>query len=1426
MRSGRRVIERGITRAHRQILDEAARGARSDSRDAVHALVVLDAIPDRATRKQLNQDGVELLEYIPDRAWIARLPADQPARILSNPAVRSIQPLQASDRLAPALRRDEWRAWATDQLTGEAVITVQFMPSVSRTDAETIVRDYGGVVIDYVVSTRTVVTRMHIELVEYLADDDRVLWIEQPLPPLKPVNAENRRIVGADTLRQLPYDLDGSGVDMLIYDSGRVYSHDDLGDRLEYGDTASFSEHSTHVACTACGDGSVNSTNSGMAPLARVLSIGFEVTNDSYGVFLYTNPGDIERDLSYAKNTWPFSADLLNASIGANVAWNNYPCTYEGNYGVTAQLLDAIARGSLGEPFIMAWAAGNERGGACGSGYGTVAPPAGAKNVIQSGATDDDDEISSFSSWGPTDDGRLKPVISAPGVNVKSCNRNNSYTTMSGTSMASPTTAGIIALMLQQYRATFSTNGEPRPSTVRALLINTAVDLGRAGPDYQYGYGRIDGVRLIQAVQKGAFREERLHDHAEVHEYNLPLSGTHTSPLSVSLAWDDPPASMAAARKLVNDLDLEVESPGGTIYKPWILDPQIPTNSAIRGRDELNNQEQVTVTNPPPGSWTIRVRAHSLPMTNQTYSIAFPGAYTTAPAVSAGGPFPNVPEGVPFDGIQNGSFEEGTSPWTWFGSAQRTAKDPQGGSWAAMIGGTIDGAIAQDITIPEGVTHPTLTYGLRMSTDETTHWWDFFDVELYTTNGDPITTIASFSDAAGNLQGQWVTMKHDLGPQYTGRTVRLQFQADVDTIINTHFLVDNVRIQDGRRLNLTPWDVSQQAGSNETVTYQFEVENLTASNQQVNLDYSGNAWLSTGPDTLSLPNGVSTQFTIKVTVPAGVAWGDADTTAVRAVTSDGLYTGTARVITRAWWQLPPSVTTIPPASLTWDSATLTALVNPMGTTTIARFEYGTDTTYGATSPLRYPGDDPIFKEIKYLLLDLPENQTYHYRIVASNVAGTVASENRAFTLPAQPGDLSWHQAPNCGARTLYASQNETNYPFDVRTADDFVCSASNRVLSAIRWWAGEFNGAPPYVSPEGWELHLYSDGGSCRPNTLLHSWYAPADEVNEEAYCTDLRRYTWTLASPYPLLPDQHYWLAIQARLLFPPQAGWADASTSGTECDGVTIFPLIGMDDWESHADDHAFTLYTHVVARQDVASRAMLQRVELLFASNMLSVDVEFCHTNETRGALAGPFWYVPDPAPGLVLLESDGTLESGAAYKDVTKQIEAELMAQGGNRLFEAGECVTVTNLRFGSIKPLPLNAALHARTVSNTILRIDSDGDGAPDAWEKRYGFSPIYDGDGANDPDGDRVSNGAEGHADTDPFDASSYLRMGPVLRTQGQVRVQWAGGTSAVQILESAPHPDGPWTRIFTNQPMTAVTNTYEIVQPSATGLFFRIDIP
>lgn len=600
-----------------------------------HAFVQLRAIPDADQAEDLERAGVRLLQYAGELGYLATLDAQ---RISASAADRfglliDAQPMQLEWKLHPELTAPGGAAWMS-RPSPEGDVTVvyaAFFPDVDPADARAAVAAVGGHVVDEVRSLNALVIEIPATAVIGLADFDAVQWIEPALPPLRPLNDGARTNCQADVVQSAPYALTGAGVVAMVYDSGRVRStHFDFGGRVTTHDTSPVQFHSTHVAGTLGGSGaSSGGQYRGVAPGVLIESFGFQ-TMASGAMLFFNNPGDIERDYEDAIEL--YGVDVANNSVGTLVEQNGYPCSIQGDYSLTSALMDGIIRGSLGRPIAFALAGGNERTFAtCGNQYNTIPPSAASKNPIVVGAIHSDTSaMTSFSSWGPVDDGRIKPDVVAPGdearndsiITSTSDACDNCYGGFQGTSMATPVVTGLTALLLQDFRQQFANLPDPLNSTYKMLLAHSAADLGNPGPDYQFGYGAVRAQAAVDQLRSGRFLEGAVQNTGAFRATVLVLPGE--TQLKVTLAWDDVPAAPNAAISLVNDLDLRVFSPapGFVQHFPWTLDPQSPATPAIRTvADHRNNLEQVVVDSPTPGVWFIEVVGTSVPAGPQTFSL-------------------------------------------------------------------------------------------------------------------------------------------------------------------------------------------------------------------------------------------------------------------------------------------------------------------------------------------------------------------------------------------------------------------------------------------------------------------------------------------------------------------------------------------------------------------------------------------------------------------------------------------------------------------------------------------------------------------------------------------------------------------------------------------------------------------------------------
>ncbi len=601
-----------------------------------HVLVQFQATPNAAEREALAATGLELLVPIPEHAYLAYVQPRQWAAMKSPSPLRYVAELAPEDKIHPRLQAGKIEDYA---LVGDGRVDlyVRFFDDVSADDIEAAIEMADGELLQYLPEVGAAFVRANSPEDAYvLAQADAVMWVTQPSPPWGLYNNAVRPVVGAGIAHQAPYSVNGNGVKVLVYDGGIVpgttgnAKHPDLGDRLVVGQTGvpDMIGHANHVSCTVAGDGSLSGgTYAGMAPQASIITMDF---TPSGFILFYNNPGDMAA--SYGHAIQDLGAQTANNSIGANIGPNNYDCDWLGDYEGSAALIDEIIGGKFGREMIIVWAAGNERTSGCAGDFHLIPPPVPAKNTITVGATDvTTNEIAYFSSRGPTDDGRLKPDVAAPGhqtgggmadTGTKSCVSNMGqprYMNMSGTSQACPVVTGATALALEEW-ANVVGGDDPPPSLMKALMIHGVKDLGRPGPDYTFGYGLLQIPNSLDLILNQSYLQLTL-DQGETWRQKFRRG---TGAVKVTLVWTDPPGPILAQRELVNDLDLSLVG-GGETFLPWVLKPNQPNVAATRGEDHVNPVEQVYIESPGEEVYEIVVQATDVPQGPQAMSLVFTG---------------------------------------------------------------------------------------------------------------------------------------------------------------------------------------------------------------------------------------------------------------------------------------------------------------------------------------------------------------------------------------------------------------------------------------------------------------------------------------------------------------------------------------------------------------------------------------------------------------------------------------------------------------------------------------------------------------------------------------------------------------------------------------------------------------------------------
>lgn len=441
-------------------------------------------------------------------------------------------------------------------------------------------------------------------------------------------NAEAARSVGTSQLQELGIlglFLGGRKMVAGVWDGGAVEpSHNEFGTRVSVRDGASISNHATHVAGTMIARGN-NASSRGMAPEASVRSYdwnndlsemaaeaanGLLLSNHSYGVVLGWN-------WNSSTNNWQWMAHADST--------RDYRF---GFYSNLSRSLDQIAYQA--PHYLIVWAAGNDRndtgnGSRPGDGpYDIIGPEGVAKNVLTVGAVQklngpysgpQSVRMSLFSSWGPADDGRIKPDLVGVGVQLTSTISGNGYATYSGTSMASPNVSGSLLLLQQLYHQTNARY--MRAATLKGLAIHTCREAGlNDGPDYQHGWGLLDAEKAARMIiyQDDVdlfIREESLQDGQK---FAMEFQADGSGEIIATLSWTDPPATPVAPamnptdRMLVNDLDVRIiNKQTQEVFYPWTLDGKSPEAPAKPGDNILDNVERINIKAPAPGIYILEI---------------------------------------------------------------------------------------------------------------------------------------------------------------------------------------------------------------------------------------------------------------------------------------------------------------------------------------------------------------------------------------------------------------------------------------------------------------------------------------------------------------------------------------------------------------------------------------------------------------------------------------------------------------------------------------------------------------------------------------------------------------------------------------------------------------------------------------------------
>jgi hypothetical protein len=569
-----------------------------------YVLLQFRHLPDNIERAGLQAQGVHLFDYLPGGAYLAELPENLAPATLEQSAVTGIYKIPASIKLSPRLA-DNPEAYTSPE--GQ-VIAVSFFGGMTKEEVGKTLEEAGA---------RLITTKIRPDKAIFIRAGKTALQRIAALPYISYIgpqslkdhslNYNNRAAHGLDALTNDPVrHLRGDGMIVGIGDDASPWSHVDFTGRLidRFG-AIPVDGHGVHTSGTLAGGGILDPGSHGMAPRATLISQYFS---------------DI------LVNTEVYLSDYNMTLTSNSYSAYNPGCAFEGEYDFLSYYVDAQL--AANPTLLHVFAAGNDGVANCSpysKPYATIKSGYQcAKNVLTVGNLDNASyTMGDHSSCGPVNDGRLKPEIVAGGTEIYSTYPNNTYFVESGTSMACPTVAGSLTILEQRYRQLHS-GANPPGALIKAIACNTATDLGNPGPDFIYGFGSVNALTAVKAIEGNRYQTGIVNNGGN-YTYTLTGIPAGLQQLKVLLYWPDAPAAPGAATTLVNDLDLTVAGTDAVIHQPLILNPAAghTVDIAVEGADHLNNIEQVVINNPPAGSFTLTVKGTSIPSGSQSFVVAW-----------------------------------------------------------------------------------------------------------------------------------------------------------------------------------------------------------------------------------------------------------------------------------------------------------------------------------------------------------------------------------------------------------------------------------------------------------------------------------------------------------------------------------------------------------------------------------------------------------------------------------------------------------------------------------------------------------------------------------------------------------------------------------------------------------------------------------
>lgn len=571
--------------------------------NAQYCITQFNSIPTEEEKIKLASQGIQLLNYLPKNAFYAKISTSANWNSIEESNITHVLKINHNYKLSKDLKANKINDWA--KVDGQHIaLNGVYFNTVSKLNAIVALTKVNAK-IQLINDANIASIIIHQDNLMALFNLPEFYYFEQIDPPSEPENlvgVTDHRSNNLATSYSNGLNFTGQGVTVMLQDNSRLDEHIDYTGRFNNHSSASNSgDHGEHCGGIIGGAGNLDPTARGMAFGAEVLVYNASDANYNSVPNLVTNSNLTITSKSYGG--------------GLNAGYNS----------IASQLDQQVRQNP---ELIHVFSTGNSNGsGSTAAGsqwFNITGGHKSAKNVLAIGNVTLIDNISGSSSRGPSEDGRIKPDICAVGSNVYSTVDPNDYANKTGTSMACPAVAGTLAQLYEAYKSLNGGNN-PESALIKASILNTADDLGNDGPDFTYGWGRINARRAYNLLSNNHYFSGNIAQGNSLnHSITVP-SGI--SQVRIMIHWSDYEGTVSSSQVLVNDINMQVTSPTSTVYQPWVLNntpnSTLLNTPAVQAVDDINNVEQITIDTPTSGIYSINLDGFSIPNGPQKYYVVY-----------------------------------------------------------------------------------------------------------------------------------------------------------------------------------------------------------------------------------------------------------------------------------------------------------------------------------------------------------------------------------------------------------------------------------------------------------------------------------------------------------------------------------------------------------------------------------------------------------------------------------------------------------------------------------------------------------------------------------------------------------------------------------------------------------------------------------